>query len=98
MWVDFVGFNVSKKNGKQYINSFPFDDESQVIFPNRKDKSKKISDDYQPPIEIDLNNTIKLSKLIPDSCDLICESGLNSTVITISVYCSATSGIANPGL
>ena len=56
--VDFVGFNVSKKNGKQYINSFPFDDESQVIFPNRKDKSKKISDDYQPPIEIDLDNTL----------------------------------------
>ena len=56
--VDFVGFNLSKKNGKQYINSFPFDDESQVIFPNRKDKSKKISDDYQPPIEIDLDNTL----------------------------------------
>ena len=29
-------------------------------------------------LEIDLNNTIKLSKLIPDSCDLICESGLNN--------------------
>ena len=29
-------------------------------------------------LEIDLNNTIKLSKLIPDSCDIICESGLNN--------------------
>ena len=56
--VDFVGFNLSKKNGKQYINSFPFDDEGQVIFPNRKDLNKKISDDYQPPIEIDRDNTL----------------------------------------
>ena len=56
--VDFVGFNLSKKNGKQYINSFPFDDEGQVIFPNRKDLNKKISDDYQPPIEINLDNTL----------------------------------------
>jgi indole-3-glycerol phosphate synthase len=29
-------------------------------------------------LDIDLNNTIKLSKLIPDSCDIICESGLNN--------------------
>ena len=29
-------------------------------------------------LDIDLNNTIKLSKLIPDSYDIICESGLNS--------------------
>ncbi len=29
-------------------------------------------------LEIDLNNTIKLSKLIPDRCDIICESGLNN--------------------
>ena len=56
--VDFVGFNLSKKNGKQYINSFPFDDEGQVIFPNRKDLNKKISDDYQPPIEINLDDTL----------------------------------------
>ena len=56
--VDFVGFNLSKKNGKQYINSFPFDDEGQVIFPNRKDRNKKISDDYQPPIEINLDDTL----------------------------------------
>ena len=55
--VDFVGFNLSKKNGKQYINSFPFDDEGQVIFPNRKDLNKKISDDYQPPIEINPDDT-----------------------------------------
>ena len=56
--VDFVGFNLSKKNGKQYINSFPFDDEGQVIFPNRKDLNKKISDDYQPPIEINPDDTL----------------------------------------
>tara|TARA_B100001059_G_scaffold67444_1_gene64215 strand:- start:371 stop:1159 length:789 start_codon:yes stop_codon:yes gene_type:complete len=31
-------------------------------------------------LEIDLNNTIKLSKLIPDSCDIICESGLNNNI------------------
>ena len=29
-------------------------------------------------LDIDLNNTIKLSKLIPASYDIICESGLNS--------------------
>ncbi|MDB9762836.1 indole-3-glycerol phosphate synthase TrpC [Alphaproteobacteria bacterium] len=29
-------------------------------------------------LDIDLNNTINLSKLIPDHCDIICESGLNN--------------------
>ena len=56
--VDFVGFNVSEKDGKKYINSFPFDNNGEVIFPNRKDKNKKIEDDYQPPIDLDPANTI----------------------------------------
>jgi indole-3-glycerol phosphate synthase len=29
-------------------------------------------------LDIDLNNTIKLSKLIPETYDIICESGLNT--------------------
>ena len=29
-------------------------------------------------LEIDINNTIKLSKLIPKKYDIICESGLNT--------------------
>ena len=52
---DFVGAFVSEKNGKKYINSFPFDDEGVVIYPDQK------SDDgieYQKPFEIDPSNTI----------------------------------------
>ena len=32
---DFVGAFVSEKNGKKYINSFPFDDEGVVIYPDQ---------------------------------------------------------------
>ena len=61
---DFVGAFVSEKNGKKYINSFPFDDEGVVIYPDQKgDKgyrrrpsSKGVG--YQEPFEIDPDNTI----------------------------------------
>ena len=56
--VDFVGFHVSKKNGKKYLNGFPFGDDGVVVFPDRKDGSKNIEGDYQPPIEIDPSNTV----------------------------------------
>tara|TARA_B100000686_G_scaffold355327_1_gene472711 strand:+ start:139 stop:927 length:789 start_codon:yes stop_codon:yes gene_type:complete len=29
-------------------------------------------------LKIDLNNTVNLSKLIPNKCDIVCESGLNT--------------------
>ena len=54
-FVDFTGLYVSKKNGKQYINSFPFDDEGYVDLPDSKDKGSNI---YQKPIEINTENTI----------------------------------------
>ena len=54
-FVDFTGLYVSKKNGKQYINSFPFDDDGYVILPDSKDKGSNI---YQKPIEINKENTI----------------------------------------
>ena len=52
---DFVGAYVSEKNGKKYINSFPFDDEGKVIYPDQK-SDKGI--EYQKPFEIDPSNTI----------------------------------------
>jgi ribosomal protein S6--L-glutamate ligase len=52
--VDFVGCFISEKNGKKYINSFPFDDEGVVIYPDMKADGIK----YQDPIEIDPKNTI----------------------------------------
>jgi len=52
---DFVGAFVSKENGKTYINSFPFDDKGEVIYPDVK-KSKEI--EYQKPFEIHPDNTI----------------------------------------
>ena len=53
--VDFVGLFLSKKNGKRFINSFPFNEEGEVILPNQKDNLIK---QYQPPIEINPENTI----------------------------------------
>ena len=52
--VDFVGCYLSEKNGKKYINSFPFDDDGVVIYPDMKGDGIK----YQDPIEIDPKNTI----------------------------------------
>jgi len=52
---DFVGAFVSEKNGKKYINSFPFDDEGVVIYPDEK-SGKEI--EYQKPFEIHPDNTI----------------------------------------
>jgi RimK family alpha-L-glutamate ligase len=51
---DFVGAYVSEKGGKKYINSFPFDEEGEVIYPN--EKLGKI--EYQKPFEIHPDNTI----------------------------------------
>ena len=53
--VDFVGAFVSEKNGKKYINSFPFNDEGVVIYPDTK-VDKEI--EYQKPFEIHPDNTI----------------------------------------
>ena len=36
--VDFVGLYVSEKNGKKFINSFPFDDNGDVILPDQSDR------------------------------------------------------------
>ena len=52
---DFVGAFVSEKNGKKYINSFPFDNEGEVIYPDEK-RGKDI--EYQKPFEIHPDNTI----------------------------------------
>ena len=52
---DFVGAFVSEKNGKKYINSFPFDDEGVVIYPDQKSDE---GIEYQKPFEIDPSNTI----------------------------------------
>jgi RimK family alpha-L-glutamate ligase len=52
---DFVGAFVSEKNGKKYINSFPFDDEGVVVYPDQK-SDKGI--EYQKPFEIDPSDTI----------------------------------------
>jgi len=52
--VDFVGCYLSEKNGKKYINSFPFDDDGVVIYPDMKGDGIE----YQDPIEIDPKNTI----------------------------------------
>ena len=52
---DFVGAFVSEKNGKKYINSFPFDDEGVVIYPDQKSDG---GIEYQKPFEIDPSNTI----------------------------------------
>ena len=57
--VDFVGAYLSEKNGKTYINSFPFDDEGKVIYPSSKDRSSK---DFQKPIEINPDNTILMPR------------------------------------
>ena len=54
-FVDFTGLYVSKKNKKQYINAFPFDDDGYVDLPDSKDKGPNI---YQKPIEINTENTI----------------------------------------
>ena len=54
-FVDFTGLHISKKNNKQYINSFPFDDNGYVELPDPKDKERG---GYQDPIEIDPENTI----------------------------------------
>ena len=54
-FVDFTGLHISKKNNKQYINSFPFDDNGYVMLPEPKDQG---SPNYQDPIEIDPKNTI----------------------------------------
>jgi len=54
-FVDFTGLHISKKNNKQYINSFPFDDDGYVMLPEPKNKEKG---SYQDPIEIDPENTI----------------------------------------
>jgi ribosomal protein S6--L-glutamate ligase len=54
-FVDFTGLYVSKKNNKQYINSFPFDDNGYVQLPDPKDQG---SPSYQGPIEIDPENTL----------------------------------------
>ena len=53
---DFVGSYISEKNGKKYLNSFPFDEDAVVIYPDAKEKSNNIK--YQKPFELDLENTI----------------------------------------
>jgi len=57
--VDFVGLYLSKKNGKRFIHSFPFDDKGEVILPDQKDRLEK---QYQKPIEIDPRNTILMPR------------------------------------
>ena len=57
--VDFVGCYLSEKNGKKYINSFPFDDDGVVIYPDMKGDGIK----YQDPIEIDPKNPKYLQTL-----------------------------------
>ena len=53
---DFVGSYISEKNGKKYLNSFPFDDEGEVIYPDAKEKASDIK--YQKPFELDPKNTL----------------------------------------
>ena len=53
---DFVGAYVSEKNGKKYLNSFPFDDNNEVIYPDAKEKASNIK--YQKPFELDTKNTL----------------------------------------
>jgi len=53
---DFVGSYISEKNGKKYLNSFPFDEDAVVIYPDAKEKANNIK--YQKPFELDLENTI----------------------------------------
>ena len=57
--VDFVGLFVSEKNGKKYLNSFPFDDKGEVILPDQKDGVEK---QYAPPIEISPDDTILMPR------------------------------------
>ena len=52
---DFVGAYISEKGDKKYINSFPFDDEGVVIYPDTKNEEVI---DYQKPFEINPSNTI----------------------------------------
>jgi len=54
-FVDFTGLHVTKKNNKQYINSFGFDENGYVNLPDPKEKDKNT---YQDPIEINPENTI----------------------------------------
>ena len=53
---DFVGSYVSEKNGKKYLNSFPFDENNEVIYPDAKEKASDIK--YQKPFELDPQNTL----------------------------------------
>ena len=53
---DFVGSYISEKNGKKYLNSFPFDDNNEVIYPDAKEKASNIK--YQKPFELDTKNTL----------------------------------------
>jgi len=57
--VDFVGLYLSEKNGKKFINSFPFDDNGDVILPDQSDRLEK---QYQSPIEINKENTILMPR------------------------------------
>ena len=52
---DFVGSYISEKNGKKYINSFPFDENNEVIYPDAKQTN---SIKYQNPFELDPKNTL----------------------------------------
>jgi len=53
---DFVGSYISEKNGKKYLNSFPFDKDNEVIYPDAKEKASDIK--YQKPFELDPQNTL----------------------------------------
>ena len=53
---DFVGSYVSEKNGKKYLNSFPFDKNNEVIYPDAKERARDIK--YQKPFELDPQNTL----------------------------------------
>ena len=47
---DFVGSYISEKNGKKYLNSFPFDEDAVVIYPDAKEKANNIK--YQKHFEL----------------------------------------------